>query len=88
MSAREKSLLTVDCPTCKKTVEWIDENTFRPFCSKRCQLIDLGEWASESYKIPDSRPTALDEFDLEEMEQQLMEQQNDSNNPPEGGWLQ
>ena len=25
---------------------------FRPFCSKRCQLIDLGEWADEEKRIP------------------------------------
>jgi len=43
--------LIVDCPTCQKKVAWSDENTYRPFCSKRCKLIDLGEWASEGHKI-------------------------------------
>lgn len=42
----------VKCPTCKKEVEWITTSTFRPFCSKRCRLIDLGEWASEKHAIP------------------------------------
>ena len=88
MSSNEKTVLQVDCPTCKKKVDWVDENSHRPFCSKRCQLIDLGEWASESYKIPDSRPTVMDEFDLEELEQQLLEQQENGETPPEGGWLQ
>ena len=41
----------VDCPTCQQPVEWKQENTDRPFCSERCKLIDLGEWASESYAI-------------------------------------
>ncbi|MFK5914794.1 MAG: DNA gyrase inhibitor YacG [Woeseiaceae bacterium] len=44
---------TVKCPTCQKQVEWISSSTFRPFCSDRCRLIDLGEWASEKHAIPD-----------------------------------
>ncbi|MFP5520351.1 MAG: DNA gyrase inhibitor YacG [Bdellovibrionia bacterium] len=40
------------CPTCKKEIEYDIKNPFRPFCSERCQLIDLGKWASEDYKIP------------------------------------
>ncbi|MDN3638982.1 DNA gyrase inhibitor YacG [Simiduia curdlanivorans] len=40
------------CPICKKNVEWSDAFPERPFCSKRCKLIDLGDWASESHKIP------------------------------------
>lgn len=42
----------VQCPTCKKDVEWSEQNPYRPFCSKRCKLIDLGEWAKESFAIP------------------------------------
>lgn len=44
--------MQVNCPTCKKTVEWLQSSTFRPFCSKKCQLIDLGEWANEQKSIP------------------------------------
>ena len=43
--------LIVSCPTCQKQIEWKSENSFRPFCSKRCQLIDLGEWADENHKV-------------------------------------
>lgn len=43
--------LTVKCPTCGKLVEWEPQNAFRPFCSERCKLIDLGEWASDSRVI-------------------------------------
>ena len=39
------------CPTCKKTVLWSDDFPHRPFCSDRCRLIDLGEWASENHRI-------------------------------------
>jgi endogenous inhibitor of DNA gyrase (YacG/DUF329 family) len=39
------------CPVCKKEAVWRN-NLFRPFCSERCKLIDLGNWASEDYRIP------------------------------------
>lgn len=42
---------TVKCPTCGKPVVWAENSPFRPFCSKRCQLIDLGEWAAEEKRI-------------------------------------
>ncbi|MGA2192972.1 MAG: DNA gyrase inhibitor YacG [Nitrospirota bacterium] len=38
------------CPVCKKETEW-EGNTFRPFCSERCKIIDLGTWADEGYRI-------------------------------------
>ncbi len=50
----------VACPTCGQPVEWKAENTFRPFCSKRCKLIDLGEWASEGYCVPAEEPPNAD----------------------------
>jgi len=43
----------VACPRCGTTVEWRLDNRFRPFCSERCRVIDLGAWASESYRVPD-----------------------------------
>ncbi len=43
---------TVQCPTCNKPVRWVSDNKFRPFCSERCQLIDLGEWADGNRSIP------------------------------------
>jgi endogenous inhibitor of DNA gyrase (YacG/DUF329 family) len=47
-----KKTTELSCPTCQKTVYWNEEFPYRPFCSQRCQLIDLGEWANESYSIP------------------------------------
>ena len=41
----------VACPQCAKLVAWDSKNKWRPFCSERCRLIDLGAWASESYRI-------------------------------------
>lgn len=43
--------MIVACPTCQKDVHWHADSPHRPFCSERCKLIDLGEWASESYAI-------------------------------------
>jgi len=40
----------IKCPVCKKEAAWKD-NPFRPFCSERCRMIDLGKWASEEYRI-------------------------------------
>jgi len=42
----------VRCPQCGGESLWSAENKFRPFCSERCKLIDLGAWASESYRVP------------------------------------
>ena len=42
----------VNCPTYGRKVIWNESSPFRPFCSKRCQLIDLGEWAAEEKRIP------------------------------------
>jgi uncharacterized protein len=50
--------LVVKCPTCRKEVQWQD-NPHRPFCSDRCQLIDLGAWTEERYKIPSDNPDGL-----------------------------
>jgi uncharacterized protein len=44
----------VNCPQCGKVVVWETGNSYRPFCSERCKLIDLGQWAAESYRIPES----------------------------------
>jgi hypothetical protein len=43
---------SVACPQCGKPVEWTPQSRFRPFCSERCKLIDLGAWASEAYRVP------------------------------------
>jgi endogenous inhibitor of DNA gyrase (YacG/DUF329 family) len=42
----------VNCPQCGKSVVWDSTNRFRPFCCERCKMIDLGQWATESYRIP------------------------------------
>ena len=48
----------IACPTCDAPVAWAPENRFRPFCSERCKLLDLGAWATEHYRVagPDAEP--------------------------------
>jgi len=41
----------VRCPTCKREVPWTAESTWRPFCSDRCRLIDLGAWLAGERSI-------------------------------------
>ena len=33
-------------------MKWSPENRYRPFCSGRCKLIDLGDWATEKFRVP------------------------------------
>ena len=42
----------VACPGCGAPAEYSPANPWRPFCTERCRLVDLGAWASESYRIP------------------------------------
>ena len=42
----------VACPRCGKQAAWDGKNPFRPFCSERCKLFDLGAWATEKYRVP------------------------------------
>jgi len=46
----------VACPQCGKRLPWTAENRFRPFCSERCRLIDLGAWATDSYRVEGDSP--------------------------------
>ena len=43
--------LFVNCPVCHTAIEWCETQVFRPFCSERCRLMDLGEWATGGYSI-------------------------------------
>lgn len=43
--------MKVKCPICRRLAAW-EGNPYRPFCSERCKLIDLGKWLKEDYRIP------------------------------------
>jgi len=46
-----QKIRTVSCPRCGAPVRWEPESSFRPFCSERCKMIDLGAWANEEYRV-------------------------------------
>lgn len=66
--------LEVTCPTCKKKFIYHDSQ-FRPFCSERCRLIDLGQWLTESYTVPVEKLTEDEAQTLE----QLIHEKNPEN---------
>ncbi len=51
----------IHCPICKKEVA--SDNPYTPFCSDRCRLVDLANWAEDKYVIPGSRPNKQAEED-------------------------
>jgi len=60
----------VKCPQCGRYCIYSPENPFRPFCSERCKLIDLGEWASGTYSIPVQNQT-YNEMEIEDLLNQM-----------------
>ena len=67
----------IKCPTCEKEHTYNSKNPFRPFCSERCKMIDLGAWANEEYTIPESK--SVSDFSSGEIEEQP---EGDSSIPP------
>lgn len=59
---------TYKCPICGKLTP---AGKYKPFCSKRCADVDLGNWFNESYSVP---AVDVDEQELEELEKALDEQ--------------
>ncbi|MBL7661387.1 DNA gyrase inhibitor YacG [bacterium] len=60
---------TITCPNCKSITQ--ANSACWPFCSERCKTVDLGDWASERYRIPSEAPT--DQSDNQELLDQLEE---------------
>jgi endogenous inhibitor of DNA gyrase (YacG/DUF329 family) len=62
-SDRSQNICTIiKCPTCQQTTRW-QNNPYRPFCSKRCQLLDLGCWAEEEYRVPAEDQAGVSDVD-------------------------
>lgn len=57
--------ISVPCPTCGQQVPWSQASRWRPFCSKRCKLLDLGDWLDENHRISDSAGSTEDGGDHE-----------------------
>lgn len=56
------SVTVVRCPTCHAPVRWEATSRYRPFCSERCKMIDLGQWADQGYRLP-AAETFPDDFE-------------------------
>lgn len=69
--------LEVTCPTCKKKFNYY-ASEFRPFCSEKCRLIDLGQWLTESYTVPVEKLTEEESQTLEQLINEKI--QNEENN--------
>jgi uncharacterized protein len=54
----------LECPVCRRQISYTatQEVPFRPFCSQRCKLIDLGRWLNEEYRVSEeASPDSPDE---------------------------
>jgi uncharacterized protein len=52
------------CPRCGASTRLDPQNVWRPFCSERCKLIDLGDWMSGRFALPaEDEPETGDERD-------------------------
>lgn len=63
----------VRCPQCGSSAEYSPRNAFRPFCSERCRLIDLGDWAEGKYAVP-AKPEEMTPEELEKLDEVLAKQ--------------
>ena len=61
-SSSSHSTRKVRCPRCGKMIEYSTSNPYRPFCSERCKLIDLGQWANEDFRVPAEDAPTLEEL--------------------------
>ena len=52
------------CPICKRASGARGDNKAWPFCCERCQLIDLGKWFAEDYRVPAEPADGVDEAPL------------------------
>jgi endogenous inhibitor of DNA gyrase (YacG/DUF329 family) len=68
----------INCRRCGKETVFSIENPFRPFCSERCKLIDLGQWASEDYRIASQDSGSIQEL-AEQMEDEYSRRESEEN---------
>ena len=56
------NLRTVRCPACGGPSLYAPDNPYRPFCSQRCKLHDLGAWANESFRMDTQEHDGADDM--------------------------
>ena len=52
----DHATLAITCPQCGGPSSFAKSNRFRPFCSERCKMIDLGAWGNEDFRVPAEAP--------------------------------
>lgn len=58
--------MKMNCPTCKKSIEYSPKNPYRPFCSPACKGEDLVAWAEERYStVVESDSEEMDELETQ-----------------------
>ncbi|PIS11713.1 MAG: DNA gyrase inhibitor YacG [Bdellovibrio sp. CG10_big_fil_rev_8_21_14_0_10_47_8] len=62
MSKENFPVRKVKCPHCGADSIYAPTNPTRPFCSERCRLMDLGEWASGGYAIPSEENASIQDL--------------------------
>lgn len=67
-SENNTPILKIKCPRCGTETIYAASNAARPFCSERCRLIDLGQWADESYRVPTRETISVQDAPLGENE--------------------
>ncbi len=67
----------VNCPHCKKKFNYYDSE-FRPFCTEKCKMVDLGHWLSESYTVPAEKLTPDELETLEQLYEEKSSKEKDS----------
>lgn len=65
--------MLIKCPICKKQAEY-NGNEYRPFCSERCKMLDLGAWVEGEYALP-SETTSLSEEEMVMLEKAMQEKE-------------
>lgn len=66
----------INCPTCHKKFNYFS-SSFRPFCTERCRLIDLGQWLNESYTVPVEKLTDDQQQKLEDLNYEKQKSENE-----------
>ena len=65
MNNKKNKNLKIKCPKCKKVFKYYDSE-FRPFCTEKCKMIDLGKWMSEEYSISSPIDTDVEDSDIDD----------------------
>ena len=55
-------VIMIKCGSCGEEFNYYSSK-YRPFCSERCKMIDLGQWLTESYSIPSQQPLTENDVD-------------------------